>query len=121
MHLILRFSWVTILDCQRIDSCSVLCLWRWTEAFPGLFLLPELTSPGLLLCFCCVISSFLTSFSYELISKIFLSEYITRLPKILELYCLVSAAAFGIIGFFTLLLLYFSRYKLEQKLNIDDK
>ncbi|KAK4346258.1 hypothetical protein RND71_032597 [Anisodus tanguticus] len=82
---------------------SYLYLFCCSKLLVGLFLLPELTSPGLLLCFCCVISSFLTSFSYELISKIFLSEYLTRLPKILELYCLVSAAAFGIIGFFALL------------------
>lgn len=44
----------------------------------GLFLLSELISPGLLLCSCCVISSFVTSFSYEILSKIFLPEYITR-------------------------------------------
>ncbi|XP_060192520.1 LOW QUALITY PROTEIN: uncharacterized protein LOC132622028 [Lycium barbarum] len=89
----------------------------------GLLLLHELTSPGLLLCFCCVISSFVTSFSYEMVSKIFLSEYITRLPRIQELFCIVSAAALGIIGFFApLLLLYISGHKLEQNnLNIDDK
>ncbi|XP_055806558.1 uncharacterized protein LOC129875146 [Solanum dulcamara] len=83
----------------------------------GLFLLHELISPGLLLCFCCVISSFVTSFSYENISKIFLS--ITRLPRIQELYCIVSAAGLGIIGFFAplLLVLYFSRYKLERNNN----
>ncbi|WMV17587.1 hypothetical protein MTR67_010972 [Solanum verrucosum] len=66
----------------------------------GLFLLHELISPGLFLCFCCVISSFVSSFSYENISKIFLSEFITRLSRIQELYCIVSAAALGIIGFF---------------------
>nr|XP_009799118.1 PREDICTED: uncharacterized protein LOC104245231 isoform X4 [Nicotiana sylvestris] len=88
----------------------------------GLFHLPELIGPGLLLCFCCVISSSVTSISYEMISKNFLSEYITRLPRIQELYCIVSAAALGIIGFFApLLLYYFSRYKLEQNsLNIDE-
>ncbi|KAG5624446.1 hypothetical protein H5410_009664 [Solanum commersonii] len=71
----------------------------------GLFLLHELISPGLFLCFCCVISSFVSSFSYENISKIFLSEFITRLSRIQELYCIVSAAALGIIGFFAPLVL----------------
>ncbi|XP_019068101.1 uncharacterized protein [Solanum lycopersicum] len=86
----------------------------------GLFPLHELISLGLLLCFCCVISSFITSFSYENISKVFLSEYITRLPRIQEVYCIVSAAALGIIGFFAplVLVLYFSRYKLEHNNNL---
>ncbi|XP_049383832.1 uncharacterized protein LOC125848077 [Solanum stenotomum] len=86
----------------------------------GLFLLHELISPGLFLCFCCVISSFVSSFSYENISKIFLSEFITRLSRIQELYCIVSAAALGIIGFFAplVLVLYFSRYKLEHNNNL---
>uniref|UniRef100_A0A3Q7FBS2 Lipid II flippase MurJ n=1 Tax=Solanum lycopersicum TaxID=4081 RepID=A0A3Q7FBS2_SOLLC len=75
----------------------------------GLFPLHELISLGLLLCFCCVISSFITSFSYENISKVFLSEYITRLPRIQEVYCIVSAAALGIIGFFAPLVLLNSR------------
>nr|XP_009626240.1 probable lipid II flippase MurJ isoform X2 [Nicotiana tomentosiformis] len=88
----------------------------------GLFHLPELIGPGLLLCFCCVISSSVTSISYEMISKFLLSEYITRLPRIQELYCIVSAAALGIIGFFApLLLYYFCRYKWERNnLNIDE-
>lgn len=81
----------------------------------GLFLLSELISPGLLLCSCCVISSFVTSFSYEILSKIFLPEYITRLSRIQTFYCILLAAGLGIVGFFApLLLLYFSGYKLEQ-------
>ncbi|TMX04089.1 hypothetical protein EJD97_011645, partial [Solanum chilense] len=86
----------------------------------GLFPLHELISPCLLLCFCCVISSFITAFSYENISKVFLSEYITRLPRIQEVYCIVSAAALGIVGFFAplVLVLYFSRYKLEHNNNL---